>query len=163
MHPVNCALAPATAGAYSRKKPTWQYRAVCSGHQVLPCHPAHASLHLQTLIVMGDKQKQDGRVRVNMVAQQGWKPMQCKECDDVSEPTRLTEARESCGAIVPKDMESAESGVPSYASGLRAGEALCELGSWVAADVSSAKGVPLSLREGVAFCCLCWPGRLMLR
>ena len=77
---------------------------------------------------------------------------------------RLTDRRGSCGAEVPKDMDREDSGVPSKASGLRAGEALCELGSWVAADVRIAKGVPESLREGVPFCCCCcWPGRLMLR
>ncbi len=84
--------------------------------------------------------------------------------NSASGPVRLTDRRGSCGAEVPKDMDREDSGVPSKASGLRAGEALCELGSWVAADVKIAKGVPESLREGVPFCCCCcWPGRLMLR
>ena len=54
-------------------------------------------------------------------------------------------------------------GVPSSASGLRTGDALRAFCSCVAAVVSSAKGVPDSLRAGVACCARCCPGKLMLR
>ncbi len=54
-------------------------------------------------------------------------------------------------------------GVPSSAGSLRAGEALRAFCSCVAADVSSANGVPDTLRAGAARCARCCPGTLMLR
>ena len=50
-------------------------------------------------------------------------------------------------------MNDEVAGVLSWARGLRAGEALHVFCSCVAADDSSAKGVPESLRWGDAFIC----------
>ena len=75
---------------------------------------------------------------------------------------KLTDAGRCCGSE-KDEVAGPVMGVPSSASGLRAGEALRAFCSCVAADVSSAKGVPDSLREGVARCARCCPGTLMLR
>ena len=50
-------------------------------------------------------------------------------------------------------MKDEVAGVLSWPRGLRAGEALHVFGICVAADDRSAKGVPESLRWGVAFIC----------
>ena len=73
---------------------------------------------------------------------------------------KLTDAGRGCGSE-KDEVAGPVMGVPS--SGLRAGEALRAFCSCVAADVSSAKGVPDSLRAGVARCACCCPGTLMLR
>ena len=96
--------------------------------QIIPSvNLAHASVRIQKQKIMRMIESKTMRCE-----SQGSGPTepdfaQSQDCDGLRALTMLTEVRRSCDAIVPKDMESADSGVPSYASGLQADEALCVL------------------------------------